>query len=171
MKLSLTHCVCRISCSLAFGAGCHWLGAVHLWLVHSGRMLTSGLNSLSVTVPLPCVYLMTLFSGWRAVRARLPGDDVLARHDTTQPWDREEETGHARSICLPHRWREGCFGHITSKILTLHENRAVFVTFKSCKSLTAVFAFSLSVPRCRPRPHTGLCHRCQPKVCERLLSV
>lgn len=142
--------MCRISCSLIFGAGCHWLGAVHLWLVHPGRMLTSGLNSLSVTVPLPCVYLMTLFSGWRAVRARLPGDDVLARHDTTQPWDGEEETGHARSICLPHRWREGCFGHITSKILSLHVNRAVFVTLKSCRSLTAVFA-SLS-----PSPGVGL---------------
>ena len=104
-------------------------------------MLTSGLNSLSVTVPLPCVYLMTLFSGWRAVCARLPGDDVLARHDTTQPWDGEEETGHARSICLPHRWRDRCFGHIKSKIFTLHVNRAVSVTLKSCKRLTAVFAF------------------------------
>lgn len=59
--------------------------------------------SMAVALYLPYLYPVPLFSGRRAVCARLPGDDVLARHDTTQLRDREEETGYPRRICLPHR--------------------------------------------------------------------
>lgn len=56
-----------------------------------------------VTIFLPHLNLVPLFSGWVAVCARLPGDDVLARHDATQLGDREEETGYPGRVCLPHR--------------------------------------------------------------------
>ena len=51
----------------------------------------------------PCVV------GGRAVPAGLPGYDVLAGHDSTQLWHREEEAGHPGRLRLLHRYNAWLF--------------------------------------------------------------